>query len=89
MGSPYDKKIVDHWLSRVSKEFAMLIWLAVTSRKGAEAQVVHAGLLHEWQTMSPWEQTNCLYGLKDKINQQMDDLIHISSGIARREDELT
>ena len=86
--SPYDKKIVDHWLSRISKEYAMLIWLAVTSKK-IDAPIKYHGLRDEYEIMTPWEQTNCLYRLKDKINEQMSELIHISSGIARREDELS
>lgn len=89
--SAYDKQKVDDWLHRVAGEFAMVVWLAVTSRQcdGNLMKLTHLGLAGEYQQTSAWEQANCLYGLKDKINQHMGELIKIASAVARREDELT
>ena len=83
MGSPYNKRTVDDWLSRINTERALVVWTAIVNGSGQADP-----LMTRFRRMSPWEQLNCLYGLKDMAEAHMASIIADHTRQARDADDL-
>lgn len=74
--SAYDKEKVDRWLDHIRADRALVVWVVLCNLSIRHTQ---DPLVVEFNNMTPPEQLNALYGLKDKANQFMSETIYKAS----------